>query len=259
MSLTSHIRAKTTIYDQIFSNLDLSNCEKLINITYPVVNQPVQGVDYALCGKSIIYAVREFLCGKERLSETIANNLDCGGLQFDDAVVNAVYYAMRDSIARKSGFFGNSAKTLQVKPDVKPTLFDVSNIVTNFDTLLSVYKNKLTVVNPTFSASSYVGGADANFIIEDTLFQVLTTAKSNPLTIDKILQPVGYSMLDTVNKYGLKNIAWYLSRQNVVIKIPINKLVWEPAKRLCTSYTQRELKTTSTNYTLKNTSQKMMK
>lgn len=251
MSLTSHICAKTHIYDQVFSNLDLSNCEKLINTTYPIVNQPVQGVDYALCGMSVIYAVRQFLCGKERLSETIANHLDCGGLQFDDVVVNAVYYAMRDSIARKGGFFGNSAKTLQLKPDVKPTLLDVCNIVVNFDTLLSVYKHKPTFVNPTFSASSFVGGADANFIIEDTLFQVLTTAKRNPLTIEKILQPVGYCMLDTVNQYGLKNIAWYLSRQNVVIKIAINKLVWEPAKRLCTSYTQIERVMTSINYTLK--------
>lgn len=258
MSLTSHIRAKTQVYDQIFSNLDLSNCEKLINTTYPIVNQPVQGVDYALCGMSVIYAVRQFLCGKERLSETIANYLNCGGLQFDDAVVNVVYYAMRDSIARKGGFFGNSAKTLQLKPDVKPTLLDVSNIVANFDTLLSVYKNKPTFVNPTFSASSHVGGADANFIIEDTLFQVLTTAKSKPLTIEKILQPVGYCMLDTVNRYGLKNIAWYLSRQNVVIKIPLSKLVWETRKKLCTSYTQTEMLTTSTSYTLKSTSLKMM-
>jgi hypothetical protein len=259
MSLTRHIRAKSNIYHQIFSNLDLSNCEKLINTTYPLVNKPVDGVDYALCGMSVIYAVREFLCGKERLSETIANYLDCGGLQFDNVVVNAVYYAMRDSIARRGGFVTENAKTLLLKPDVKPTLLDVSNIVANFNTLLRVYKNKRTVVNPTFSASSFVGGADANFIIEDTLFQVLTTAKSVPLTLEKIIQPIGYCMLDTVNEYGLKNIAWYLSRQNVVIKTPINKLVWETDKKLCTSYTQNALKKISSNYMLKNTSQKLMK
>ncbi len=247
MSLTRHISAKSNIYQQIFSNLDLDNCEKIIHNTYPVVNRPVEGVDYALSGMSVIYAVREFLCGKERLSETIANHLDCGGLQFDDAVVNAVYYAMRDGIARKGGKFDNS-NLLKLKPDVKPTLQDVSNIVANFDTLLSVYKNKLTFVNPTFSASSFVGGADANFIIEDTLFQVLTSAKQQPLTIEKVLQPVGYCMLDTVNQYGLKNIAWYLSRQSVVIKVPINYLVWNAQEKINTNTVHKIIKRNSTKY-----------
>lgn len=79
-------------------------------------------------------------------------------------------------------------------------------------------------VNPTFTASYWVGGADAQMILNGSLIDVRTTVKRMPFTIENFFQQIGYVLLDIENEYNIESVAWYYSRQQVVFSYPVDRL-----------------------------------
>jgi len=73
------------------------------------------------------------------------------------------------------------------------------------------------VANPTFAGSSQVGGADADFIIGDTLVEIKTSiAKS--LGADWAWQLLGYLLLDWDDALSIRKVAFYGSRHRALFE-----------------------------------------
>lgn len=89
------------------------------------------------------------------------------------------------------------------------------------------------LLNPSFNeASSLVGGADADLLLDDTLFEIKTT-KRLALTAETFRQLLGYVVLHKIagvtrgsrRKVEIKHIAVYLSRFGVIAKMPLAGIV----------------------------------
>lgn len=226
MSLTSEINKKSDVYNQIYTNLDITNVENILQYAnnLQLYYSAIDGEQFSLCGMSVIYAIREYLFGKDSINNTIASGINYTP-NFGNMAVDAVCNAMRDSFSRKK-CTPTSLQNL-ISPDIKPTLLSVQNIIESFPETINNLRGLPYRVNPTFNLSRCVGGADANYIIGDTIFQTITSIKRNPLTLEKIIQPIGYYMLDDFNEYKLKKISWYLTRQKTIITCNISYLVWD--------------------------------
>lgn len=109
--------------------------------------------------------------------------------------------------------------------------------VEDLRSLLSVVKpdsfraQKICVLNPVFAQENLVGGADADFIIDDTLFEVKTT-KFLGLRTDYYHQLIGYYLLfkiggllpDRREKVQIRRLAIYYSRHGMTYSIDISSV-----------------------------------
>lgn len=68
------------------------------------------------------------------------------------------------------------------------------------------------VLNPTFDGSAYVGGADADVILDSCLIDFKTTIHAK-IEGSGLYQLLGYSLLDFSNQYGIERVGFYLPRQ----------------------------------------------
>ncbi len=78
---------------------------------------------------------------------------------------------------------------------------------------------KSKVMNPTFAGSLALGGADADFIIDHCLYELKTT-KIKPGR-KEFLQLVGYVLADYDDRWEIKSVGFYYSRQGLLIKWPL--------------------------------------
>jgi hypothetical protein len=229
MSLTYHIKKKTVIYWQLMAMLNLDYCRALVDHHQdcgPVIHAPVTGTNYPLTGMSTIYAVRDFLGGEEIWEQTVAGILPKYPHNVPEPA-KWVVMGLMDSQLR-TGDMPKSIKKLP--PDLSPTVEDVANITAIFSHVLGKVEATNLIANPQFDGSFEVGGADANLIINNTLWDIRTTGRKYPLDLDCIIQQVGYYLLDFENKYELKSICWYYTRQQCLFEHPIEPLLTKGAK-----------------------------
>lgn len=79
---------------------------------------------------------------------------------------------------------------------------------------------------PIFSGGAWVGGADGDFIVEHTLFDVKATIHPERLWVDALRQMIAYISLDTQDEFGLDEIAIFLPRQHgAVARIPLDMIL----------------------------------
>jgi hypothetical protein len=71
---------------------------------------------------------------------------------------------------------------------------------------------RAVVLNPTFAQSEVLGGADADWIIEDTIWDLKTTTTPQYRLEESLLQLVGYVLSDTPNTYGIETMGLYFPR-----------------------------------------------
>ena len=220
MSLTSVLKEKGKFYNTIYDLLDLEVCNKVIEhhnkLMIKPVYKPVKDTDFALTGMSVIYALREYLTGKSKWRDTVAGYFDFP--DYVDRPARWVVMGMMDKIVRNGNVvFNGDHQQIKLPPNYEPTIKDVNNVAMSFKKIIDspsrFIDNCEIYINPSFSRSYFVGGADANMIIGNTLFDVRTTAKSRPLTLDNIIQQIAYRLLDSDNKYGIDKICWYYTRQ----------------------------------------------
>jgi hypothetical protein len=95
--------------------------------------------------------------------------------------------------------------------------------------------------NPVFAGSHAIGGADADFIIEGTIFELKTTKSFNIPAIRKaLLQLLGYCLLDYDDQYDIRKVGLYFSRQGWVTAWPLWQLIFPPAEVLQRGLVQSE-------------------
>ena len=85
-------------------------------------------------------------------------------------------------------------------------------------------KYSKVVLNPTFSGSLDVGGADADMILDGCLLEIKSTVKAS---IEKlhVYQLLGYILLDYDNEHELEKAGFYMARQCQLVTWPINDLI----------------------------------
>lgn len=72
------------------------------------------------------------------------------------------------------------------------------------------------VLNPTFAGSHDVGGADADFIVDDCLIDIKTT-KQKGIEADWLRQLAGYLLLDYDDRYHIQCVGLYMARQGELL------------------------------------------
>lgn len=88
----------------------------------------------------------------------------------------------------------------------------------------SLFTGSHMVMNPTFAASTLLGGADADFIVDGMLYDIKTTMDKAPGR-QGLWQVVGYALADTDDAFGLDHVGFYFSRQGVVLRWPLQGLL----------------------------------
>ncbi|MET7829270.1 MULTISPECIES: hypothetical protein [Streptomyces] len=73
------------------------------------------------------------------------------------------------------------------------------------------------VCAPTFSGSTDVGGADADFIAAGRLIDCKATVRPEKIGVAEIHQLAGYLLLDYDDRYGVDHVSLYLSRQGRLV------------------------------------------
>jgi len=190
---------------------------------------------------STIYAVRDFLGGEDIWGNTVAGRVFPYPSK-PETPLRWVVMGLMDSQARRGEYQGYPGDIHYLPADFTPTIADVGQIAASFP---SIFQRAIPadtgledigltgenmVVNPRFAGSMFVGGADANLILRGTLWDIRTTARFAPLSLDDIVQQVGYYLLDFDNTYELENICWYYTRQQSLFTHPIEPLLAKNAK-----------------------------
>ena len=80
------------------------------------------------------------------------------------------------------------------------------------------------VLNPTFSGTPDVGGADADLILDDCLLEIKSTVKASIAKLH-LYQLLGYMLVDYDNWYELERAGFYMARQRQLFIWPISDLI----------------------------------
>jgi hypothetical protein len=95
--------------------------------------------------------------------------------------------------------------------------------------------------NPTFAGSLDIGGADADFIIGDMIFELKTTKKFDATAVRQaLLQLLGYCLLDYDDSYEIRKVAMYFPRQEWVMGQPLWTLLFPPADVILRTVNDKE-------------------
>jgi hypothetical protein len=81
------------------------------------------------------------------------------------------------------------------------------------------------VLNPVFFHSIEVGGADADWIVEQTLWELKTTINPRKNLGQLVKQLVGYLLLDAIEEYRIAEVAVYYSRFAKSLSWPVQELL----------------------------------
>lgn len=85
--------------------------------------------------------------------------------------------------------------------------------------------------NPVFAGSIAIGGADADFVIGDTVFELKTTKSFKVSAVRAaLLQLLGYSLLDYDDRFAIRRLGVYFARQEWVAAWPLWHIIFPPAE-----------------------------
>lgn len=108
--------------------------------------------------------------------------------------------------------------------------------------LYRIVRNRLpaegAICGPTFAGSRAVGGADADLIVKNCLYEIKTTINPRDKLVEDFRQLIGYALLDWDDEYALSRIGFCYSRQAVCMTWPLDQLIVE-----CTGSSSVDLQT----------------
>ena len=87
------------------------------------------------------------------------------------------------------------------------------------------------VLNPNFSGSHHVGGADADLIVDGCLMEIKATTQPSKEWKALLYQLLGYALLDYDDQYGIEQVGVYFARQGVTLSWRLRDLISELASR----------------------------
>lgn len=83
----------------------------------------------------------------------------------------------------------------------------------------------IKALNPNFTGSFAVGGADADLICGNTLIDIKTTWRGVQST--DLYQIIGYALLDLYEEYEIDNVALLMTRQGTLLKWSLDTICKE--------------------------------
>ena len=83
---------------------------------------------------------------------------------------------------------------------------------------------KPVTLNPTFAGSRLVGGADADIIVERTLFELKTSQQARPVDREHLWQILGYVLLDFEDAHHIKAVGFDFARHDVTRSWAVEEL-----------------------------------
>lgn len=125
-------------------------------------------------------------------------------------------------------------------------IVDVQQLMNTIPKVWGKRLSKKMVLNPILHNSKYVGGADADWIIDGILYDCKCSWKSAPFTVGHLRQVMAYALLDWDNKFDLRGIGWYYARQQMLIEYPLQEIIPDIGSKraeLKTLYTTPVVKT----------------
>ncbi|MCB9451476.1 MAG: hypothetical protein H6672_08550 [Anaerolineaceae bacterium] len=110
----------------------------------------------------------------------------------------------------------------QIKPDVVNDLLLLKSSIPHVWQGQSMTAHHL---NPTFAGSMDVGGADADWIFDGTLYDCKVSKVQRPFSRREVLQVLGYTLLDYDDTYHIHSVGWYYARQQARLTYPLDDLL----------------------------------
>ncbi len=90
----------------------------------------------------------------------------------------------------------------------------------------AIQQSTAFIDDPAFAGGAWVGGADGDFIVGHTLFDVKTTTHPERLWRDAIRQLVSYVALDADDSHGIEEVAILLPRQRgAVARVGLDEIL----------------------------------
>lgn len=126
--------------------------------------------------------------------------------------------ARSPSTARRSALFEHKFRNVDELLELPP-MIGIDDMCGLSEIFFKGFNDKFDLpatLNPTFSGSPDVGGADGDIILNRTLLDVKTTIKSE-ISPQWIYQLLGYALLDYDNEYDLTGVGLYMARQGLQI------------------------------------------
>jgi len=84
--------------------------------------------------------------------------------------------------------------------------------------------DRAIVLNPSFAGSEYVGGADADLILDHRLVEIKTTVDAR-LDQNWLLQLLGYVLLDWDDQYAIDGLGVLFARQGALARWPLDRVL----------------------------------
>ena len=167
--------------------------------------------------------VDKITVGFESSKINYENFLRNGNLS-NEFLKSCIFLAKLDPIIR-SGWHQFNPQILEM--DNEGDITDLRNLIAIVD--FSLFKSKqISILNPTFGkGSSLVGGADADFIIDDKLI-VIETTKKLAMSRSQVDQIIGCYLLtkiggiDLAKGHKVNKIGLYFSRYAKLYEIPVS-------------------------------------
>lgn len=107
---------------------------------------------------------------------------------------------------------------LAIVPDAR--VKDIARMSGACQRVLCPYFDRDYVLNPVFAGSGYVGGADADLILDRRLIEIKTTADAR-FDQQWLLQLLGYVLLDWDDEYRIDGLGVLFARQATLAKWPL--------------------------------------
>ena len=114
-----------------------------------------------------------------------------------------------------------------IKREYKYVISDLKNLYSSFENneiLKNIEYSKEVILNPYFSNSKKLNGADCDLIVDQTMIDIKTIQSCN-LTEDMLSQLIGYYILAINDGVKLNKIAIYFSRYDYLYLINIDDIM----------------------------------
>ncbi len=177
-----------------------------------------------------VQTMQNFFAG---LSQALENVQPCGRMMKDDAEILLARYCFVLALFETVYRSGLVPEMLFV-PDIKATVEDLLGTAQDcwIEDICAISRlfyrtqphllTKPFILNPTFTGSTYVGGADADLIVDGCLLEIKTSVQ-NSLDTAWLRQLVGYALLDYDDKYSIQSVGIYMARHGILLKWPIEE------------------------------------
>lgn len=260
MSLTSELKDENSPISKWFKSRENSIVRDIVKnhnnlMARQQIIRPTQGTDFGLVGKAVSFYLQKYFAEivnvRYWVQETIAGKagLEMGLIGLAGFVTSKgatpeqeAYKCLLLAAAEDYGRCREKHEFIQpflrdggqnFKPDSAfferwyPTIRDAAAIIQTvseaWETVGFIPHGNL-FSNATFDCSGNVGGADAQIITGNTLVDVRTTAKRRPFGLNNFYQQLAYCLMDTSDRYEIKQLAWFYSRQRSVFLYPVTSL-----------------------------------